>query len=162
MLQYIMEAGGVDVSTFMAAPVASVKDITKTHITNRHDIDRMRPVWASKTGRCTSFAVKAVAVLSQKKDTKNKPIYDFATYDLNGHRVARCLKSEVVIDSSSTIPGGAFVLPEGQWQKFEKTEASWKFLKSKSKFERAGDPDGKVVCVSKDPSPLRDDRESHP
>ena len=146
MLQYIMETGRVDVSTFMASPVASVKDITKTQITNRHNIEQMRPVWASKTGRCTSFAVKAVAILSQKMDTKNRPIYDFATYDLHGHRVARCLKTEVVIDSSSTIPGGAFVLPEGQWQKFEKTEASWKFLKSKSKFERAGDPDGKVVC----------------
>jgi hypothetical protein len=147
MLQYILEAGKVDVSTFMANPVASVKDITKTHITNRHDIERMRPVWASKTGRCTSFAVKAVAVLmAQNTDMGNKSIYDFATYDLHGHRVARCLKTEVVIDSSSTIPGGAFVLPEGQWQKFEKTEASWKFSKSKSKFERAGNPDGKVVC----------------
>ncbi|EAQ86200.1 predicted protein [Chaetomium globosum CBS 148.51] len=150
MVEYILQAGGQSVPNFVANPVETVKDITKTQIVDKHDLNQMRPVWASKTGRCTSFAVKATAILSQKVDAKKKPVYNFATYDLAGHRVARCLKTEVVIDSSSTTPGGAFVLPEGQWKKFEKTEASWKFKsepKSKSKFERDGNPDGKVAAA---------------
>ncbi|KAH6850496.1 hypothetical protein B0I37DRAFT_115551 [Chaetomium sp. MPI-CAGE-AT-0009] len=155
MVEYILQESEKDVAAFMADPVGTVNGVTQTKIAGKHDIARMRPVWASKTGRCTSFAVKAVSILSQKQDAKKQPVYNFATYDLAGHRVARCLKTEVVIDSSSTIPGGAFVLPEGKWQVFEKTEASWKFKKSESKFERAGDPNGKVASSAALSSPAQ-------
>jgi hypothetical protein len=140
-----MHAGGKQVPAFIAAPVETVAGVTASTITRHHDIEKMQPVWASRTGRCTSFAVKAISSLSSTVDTKKQPVCNFAIYDLAGHRIARCLKTGVVIDSSSTVTGGAFVLPEGQWQKFEKTEASWKFKKSESKFERAGNTQGQVV-----------------
>ncbi|KAK3297104.1 uncharacterized protein B0H64DRAFT_416318 [Chaetomium fimeti] len=155
MVEYILQAGRKDIRSFVADPVGTVTGITETAIAGKHTLDQMQPVWASKTGRCTSFAVKATAALSRKVDAKKKPVYNFATYDLAGHRVARCLNTQVVIDSSSTIPGGAFVLPENRWQKFEKTDASWKFKNSESKFERAGDASGKVASSAALSSPAQ-------
>lgn len=91
-------------------------------------MNQMAVTWASRTGRCTSLAVKAVHNLGG-------PAYDWCIYDLEGHRVARCRRTGIVIDSSSTVEGGAFILPGGKWARFEGTNTSWKFKSSESKFE---------------------------
>lgn len=159
MVEYILIANRKNPGEFIADPVRTTQGVTDSIIVaGRHSLKDMQPIWAGKTGRCTSFAVKAVTQLSAYKDRSRRQIYNFAIYDLAGHRIARCLQTGTVIDSSSTMPTGAFVLLEGQWQKFEKTEASWKFKSSESKFERAGDATGKVVCspffpIIKNPNP---------
>ncbi|KAK3307244.1 uncharacterized protein B0T15DRAFT_168329 [Chaetomium strumarium] len=56
----------------------------------------------------TSFVVKASNDLSAYKD-KGQPVYDFKIYDLDGHRVTRCAKTTIVMDSSSTLLHGAFL-----------------------------------------------------
>jgi hypothetical protein len=139
MLRYILNAAGATPDK-LVANINVVAKVTEKQIKGKHDINKMQEIWARNTGRCTSFAVKAVSSL-ESKSTK----YKFEIYDLQGHRVARCRNTGVVIDSSSRIPGGAFVLLEGGWARFEKTDASWKFKSSESKFESQGNAQGLVV-----------------
>ncbi|KAK4139790.1 uncharacterized protein C8A04DRAFT_32687 [Dichotomopilus funicola] len=147
MVQYIVQASGNSTAKFVAEPVNTTKGVTNRVIATRNIRD-MAPVWAYNTGRCTSFAIKAAYELGRYADRDGKPIYNFAIYDLEGHRIARCLQTATVIDSSSTISGGAFVLPEGHWQSFEETAARWKFKSSESSFERDGNVSGKVARSS--------------
>lgn len=133
MVQFILKAGGHTPEDFLKAPNV-VKSDSKAKVEGKLTIKDMEPIWARNTGRCTSFAVKAVTALS-----KGKPgAYDFKIYDLKGHRIARCPKTHVVIDSSSRLPNGAFLLPENKWERFEETDASWKFNDGKSKFQADG------------------------
>ena len=89
----------------------------------------LRILWASETGRCTSFAVKVIDILEQQ----HPGTFDFAIYDLKGHRIARCRNTGALIDSSSIH--GAFELKEGEWKSFEDSEKRWKWISGKSKFE---------------------------
>lgn len=145
MLQYLIAATGPDQrknrEDFLNKPknLVSVMPVVATH-----DINRLAPTWQGKTGRCTSLAVKVVNGVADKK-ANGKLVYDWCIYDLGRHRIARCRNTGIVIDSSSTIAGGAFVLQEGQWQRFDKTNASWKYKNSESKFERNGNANGPVV-----------------
>ncbi|KAI3390302.1 hypothetical protein diail_10371 [Diaporthe ilicicola] len=93
-------------------------------------------IWAEQTGRCTSFAVKIITAL-EKAAPKT---YSFNIYDIGNHRVARCDKTGILIDSSAK--NGAFQLPEGEWVRIEGSDASWKWIKGKSKFERAAGSSG--------------------
>lgn len=88
--------------------------------------------WASKTGRCTFFALKVATLLEQQYPNA----FDFKFYDLKGYRVARCRKTGILIDSSSLYV--AFELKEGEWKSFEDMGARWKWKSGKSKFERGG------------------------
>ncbi|KAL7628311.1 hypothetical protein AAE478_002511 [Parahypoxylon ruwenzoriense] len=90
--------------------------------------------WASRTGRCTSFAVKVSTLLQNRYPN----VFQFSIYDLKGHRVARCRKTGVLIDSSSKH--GAFILKEGEWKSFEDSDACWKWFSGKSKFETSKGP----------------------
>ncbi|KAL2130687.1 hypothetical protein VTI74DRAFT_6074 [Chaetomium olivicolor] len=150
MLRYILNTAGTTPDK-LVSNVNVVGKVTATQIKGQHDITKMREIWAKNTGRCTSFAVKAVDSLESLKNTK----YKFEIYDLQGHRVARCRETGVVIDSSSTMPGGAFVLLEGGWARFEKTDASWKFKSSESKFESQGNAQGLVKKSSSPISPAQ-------
>jgi hypothetical protein len=142
MLEYLIVKGGKTPKGFLQNPKTELSTVMQ-EIRN-HTIAEMEPTWKGKTGRCTSLAVKVVDGLAGTK-VGNNLVYNWCIYDLTRHRIARCLKTGIVIDSSSTIVGGAFVLPEGQWQRFDKTDASWKFKSSESKFERDGNPEGAVV-----------------
>jgi len=151
MLEYLITAGRKTPAGFLKKPKTELSTVMPTIAT--HNIATLAPTWQHRTGRCTSLAVKVVTSLADKK-VNGKLVYDWCIYDLGRHRIARCLKTGIVIDSSSTIVGGAFVLPEGQWQRFDKTDASWKFKSSESKFESRGNAEGAVVskffspCVS--------------
>ncbi|KAG6368218.1 hypothetical protein INS49_002419 [Diaporthe citri] len=87
------------------------------------------------TGRCTSFALNCVRDLERLKPVgpAGEGYWDFKFYDLKGHRVARCEKTGVLIDSSSKR--GAFVLDEGPWTSLDaEDDQQWRFLKGESKF----------------------------
>ena len=146
MLEYLIQKGGKSPKTFLQKPKTELSTVMANPA--NHSIRDMEPTWKGRTGRCTSLAVKVVDGLAAKK-ANGALVYNWCIYDLGRHRIARCLNTGVVIDSSSTIVGGAFLLPEGQWQRFDKTDASWKFKSgSKSKFESQGNADGAVVsCV---------------
>ncbi|KAK4237692.1 hypothetical protein C8A03DRAFT_34311, partial [Achaetomium macrosporum] len=64
----------------LVANIKVVGKVTDTQIKGKHDINKMEEIWARKTGRCTSFVVKAITVLDPK-GTK----YQFEIYDLQGH-----------------------------------------------------------------------------
>lgn len=100
----------------------------------------MKTTWQGRTGRCTSFTVKIVTEL----EAKYPQTYAFKIYDLGRHRIARCEKTGVLIDSSSLQ--GAFRLPEDEWTRIEASEASWKWIKGESKFVRQAEQPGvKIV-----------------
>lgn len=99
---------------------------------------QLKKIWKGQTGRCTSFAVKVIDLL----DKSSPGTFKFRIYDIGRHRVARCEKTGVLIDSSSQ--NGAFVLREGEWARHEGSEASWKWIKGKSKFERVEGVSGVV------------------
>jgi hypothetical protein len=94
-------------------------------------------------GRCASFAVK----VCQKLENQYANKYDFRYYNIGQHRIARCEKTRVVIDSSSEL--GAFQLTsndlpmwwrerEQQWE-YEAPKGTMHFKKDRH------DPKGKVV-----------------
>ncbi|KAK4150845.1 hypothetical protein C8A00DRAFT_36535 [Chaetomidium leptoderma] len=150
MLEYIMTEGHVTHQAFLTDAKRSIATVT-TAIISKQDINKMAATWVFKTGRCTSLAVKAVYDLSRldlKHKTTKQPLFNFCIYDLGRHRIARCRNTGIVIDSSSSMPGGAFDLQEGTWQRFEETQASWKFKNSESKFESQGDVHGRVKSSS--------------
>jgi hypothetical protein len=82
-----------------------------------------------KSGRCTSFAIKVVHLLN----STCQATFSFDFYNLHGHRLARCRKTESLIDSSSMH--GAFQLKAGEWKTFEDDDKRWKWVKGKSRFE---------------------------
>ncbi len=144
MLEYLIVNGGKTHKGFLQNPKTELSTVMP--VIQKHTIAQLEPTWKGQTGRCTSLAVKVVDSLAAVK-AKDGLVYDWCIYDLTRHRIARCLKTGIVIDSSSTIVGGAFLLPEGQWQRFDKTDASWKFKSSESKFESRGNAEGAVVSA---------------
>lgn len=98
-------------------------------------------IWAGQTGRCTSFAVKVISLLERQ----SPGIFNFNIYDIGHHRVARCHKTGILIDSSSKV--GAFPLPEGKKVRIEASDASWKWTNGKSKFEKVEGSSGVVSAA---------------
>jgi hypothetical protein len=152
MVEYLKQQGGKTYEGFLANPRTALEGVTN-RVIGKHDINAypLSITWNSMTGRCTSFAIKAVNDLERMglKDAANKPAFDFEIFNLGRHRVARCKRTGILIDSSSTKPGGAFLLPEGaEWLKFGESRASWKYSNSKSKFERNGNPDSTEIVSS--------------
>lgn len=93
----------------------------------------IRTWWVA--GRCTSFAIRIVRLLQEV----SSPSFDFKFYDLKGHRVARCAKTGILIDSSSAK--GILVLEDGgEWVTLEDGERSpkWKWSNGESKFKTSG------------------------
>lgn len=130
MLDYLRAKAGVQWTTLLKdGPKKSLKPVTQAVVV-ADKTPAMTNTWAGRTGRCTSFAVNVTYTLERKFPG----VYDFQIYDLGRHRVARCQKTGILIDSSSAK--GAFVLPEGEWVRLEGSEGSWKWIKGKSKFER--------------------------
>ncbi|KAK0701722.1 hypothetical protein B0T26DRAFT_681840 [Lasiosphaeria miniovina] len=154
MLQYIIQATGKSIGDFLLDPKNSIKTITDSHISH-FNFQQLAATWNVDAGRCTSFAVKAITELKSHKDATGAPIFNFEIYDLTRHRVARCRKTGVVIDSSSSIRNGAFVLAEGAWGRFPETNASWKFKSDESKFEREGKEHGQIKKSSSPISPTK-------
>ncbi|OGM50249.1 hypothetical protein ABOM_001043 [Aspergillus bombycis] len=102
-----------------------IDDLTKDQSTSF-----IRTWWAA--GRCTSFATRIVRQLQEYSSAS----FDFKFYDLSGHRVARCMKTGILIDSSSEI--GVLVLNDGDdWTTIPGDERNrqWKWRAGMSKFD---------------------------
>jgi hypothetical protein len=69
------------------------------------------PLYARRTGLCTSFAMKFIHLLRQSAAAHE---YNFAIYDLGRHRLARCERTKIVIDSKRLHR-----LQAGGWQGVE-------------------------------------------
>lgn len=69
------------------------------------------PLFAGRTGLCTSFAIKVVNVLMKQASN-----YDFVFFDLGTHRLAECQTSKTVIDSSVRSPGILLSVTRNKWE----------------------------------------------
>ncbi|KAI2618903.1 hypothetical protein GGR54DRAFT_640445 [Hypoxylon sp. NC1633] len=88
--------------------------------------------WSLKTGRCTSFALKVVHQL----ESQHPELFNFKYFDLKGHRVARCQRTGILIDSSSGI--GAVILNESQdWSTITGLTGKWMFYNDVLTYERS-------------------------
>ncbi|KAK3306828.1 uncharacterized protein B0T15DRAFT_552916 [Chaetomium strumarium] len=74
-IQHQRQLGGKTPRDFLGDPKNSIKNVTRSVIA-KQNVAQMASTWASKTGRCTSFVVKASNDLSAYKD-KGQPVYDF-------------------------------------------------------------------------------------
>lgn len=64
-----------------------------------HRMDcRLMHLFLGRTGLCTSFAMKLVCLLEMNAEPGT---YDFAIWDLDDHRLARCRNTTTLIDSSA-------------------------------------------------------------
>jgi len=93
----------------------------------------LKKLWKGHTGFCTSFAIKVVEILKKEQPPGT---FNFEYYDFGNHRIARCTKTKIVIDSSALR---AFELKDGQEVIIK--ERSWYYSKSESKFKN---PQGRV------------------
>ena len=106
MLQYLLSLTQLSYAEYVKNPKAlraTTEERIESDTSGGFDF-----TWASRTGRCTSFAVKVADAL--RKD--HKGVFDFQIYNLSGHRLARCLQTVILIDSSSSQ--GAFELKENE------------------------------------------------
>ncbi len=71
--------------------------------------------------------------------------YDFKYYDLKGHRVARCARSGILIDSSSSKGAIQLGVEGGEWFTFDEVWPRWKWLNDTSKFEAT---DGNIASLT--------------
>ncbi|KAK3896644.1 hypothetical protein C8A05DRAFT_39809, partial [Staphylotrichum tortipilum] len=127
MLECIMTQGHKTIPQFLANPKIALVGVTDANIENRRSIEDIGITWALATGRCTAFAVKVVSTLSAR--------------------------APAIIDSSSTITGGAFMLRDGDDARFSETDESWKVSQLTSKFERSGNVKSPVLKSSSSPIP---------
>ena len=80
----------------------------------------LNPLFAGRTGLCTSFAIKVVNMLRKKAS------YDFVFFDLGIHRLAVCQKSKLVIDSSVRSPGTSISITGKKWEIRPRSQGSRK------------------------------------
>jgi hypothetical protein len=135
-VEYLVKKAGVTYKEFMQDPKILGKRLSKAAI----EADRSQDfnyTWAS-AGRCTSFTIRVARMLQERFDRNNSKYFDFRFYDLKRHRIARCAKTGILIDSSSAR--GIIVLKNGEWERFDEEgpTMSWKWIDGKSKFERGG------------------------
>jgi hypothetical protein len=97
-------AGQISYGAFVQNPKL-LKNVTRKGIFSDDMNGNLFATWGSNTGRCTPFAIKAVNLIEKKYPGQFK----FDLYDLNGHRIARCHKMGILIDSSSRHGAFEFV-----------------------------------------------------
>jgi hypothetical protein len=85
----------------------------------RFSNDEFGSVGNNGTGRCTSFAIQTAARLKGQ----HQDVFDFNFYKLGHHHLARCKKTQTVIDSSSKK--GAFVLQPGEESTVISEDQNW-------------------------------------
>ena len=72
------------------------------------DVPPWVETWAKESGRCTGFALKVAARLQKAYPGT----YNFEFFSFGGHRVARCARTGILIDSESK--SGAYLCPRGK------------------------------------------------
>lgn len=105
MVDYLLYKSDVSYADLLDDP----KTLRKGKVTNsdiQNSITEDLSLLSIQPGRCTSFAVQVSLHLEEL------PHFDFEYYDINGHRVARCKLTGILIDSA--WPNGPVNLPDGQ------------------------------------------------
>ncbi|KAI1213335.1 uncharacterized protein F4807DRAFT_261079 [Annulohypoxylon truncatum] len=123
---------GIKPSRYPCQP-AKLKKFDQNSVTEE-DLSKapFSSTWSSATGRCTSFALKAAALL----DARFPDLFRFQYYDIGRHRVARCANTGVLIDSSSVA--GAVILKERQeWISIHGLTGRWKYADGVLIYERS-------------------------
>ncbi|KAK3367663.1 hypothetical protein B0H63DRAFT_515470 [Podospora didyma] len=108
MVEAMMAATQVSYEDFLSHP-ETLKARFRQNPVEPHDINpggRYYDTWHSKTGRCTSFAIKVVFNLN----SHHPDSFQFGFYNLGSHRVARCENTNILIDSKSN--NGVKVQPD--------------------------------------------------
>ncbi|KAF5025354.1 hypothetical protein F66182_2565 [Fusarium sp. NRRL 66182] len=129
MLSYVLDRLGVQHAQLMQTPNL-VDDERKKELmaildkTTEEDllIAPLFDCWYQPPGRCTSFSLRTANQLVEQKPEAFK----FLFYDFARHRVARCIKTCTLMDSSSQE--GAIILKSGTWEGSETDDAhiwSW-------------------------------------
>jgi hypothetical protein len=139
MVDYLLKKAGLSYEELLEDPDILQNTFKKRPFTfdDPNDFDEI----AGLPGRCTSFAIQVVQRLER---LNNKQHYDFKFYQLGFHRVARCKKTKIMIDSSSSC--GAFILKEGGWDTFTGL-AKWEWNPLEERFEK--------ISTSGDGAPVR-------
>jgi hypothetical protein len=149
-IEYLVKTAGASWQDILIDPKILAKRVGKDAIANDKS-PLFNHTWAS-AGRCTSFAVRVARQLQEHLEKPNGEPFDFKFYDLKRHRVARCAKTGVLIDSSSSV--GILVLKEGEWATIDGEQMKWKWIAGKSKFERGGTMVSNASLLNPD-SPIR-------
>jgi hypothetical protein len=106
--------------------------------------------WREKPGRCTSFAVKIAHALEEQYPST----FQFQYFDLGGHRVARCERTTILIDSVSAE--GAKFMPattnadSADWRERWR-RGRYKYHPDGSSIFEGIDPSGKLSRSQRDP-----------
>ncbi|KAK6507977.1 hypothetical protein TWF481_006397 [Arthrobotrys musiformis] len=128
---YLISKSSHTYSDILKAPKTLTTAVPNAALQDDNSIAFKR-TWATAAGRCTAFCIRIVRRLQEY----DSPAFDFKFYDLRGHRVARCMKTGILIDSSSAV--GVLVLKDGaDWVRLEEEESNpkWKWDGGESKFK---------------------------
>ncbi|KAE8316619.1 hypothetical protein BDV41DRAFT_113433 [Aspergillus transmontanensis] len=128
--EYLVNKSGEPWGSILKDKNLLKKKIKIENLTEDQSTSFIRTWWAA--GRCTSFATRIVRQLQEYSSAS----FDFKFYDLNGHRVARCMKTGILIDSSSAT--GVLVLNDGDdWTTIagDTRNRQWKWRAGMSKFD---------------------------
>ncbi|KAF4426162.1 hypothetical protein F53441_14139 [Fusarium austroafricanum] len=74
----------------------------------------------SASGTCTVLALRA----SRDLEKKHPGVFDFRMYDVGGHKISRCLKTHIIIHSSSRE--GEVKVPPGKVWKYQQRSFKWR------------------------------------
>jgi len=137
--------------TFPGANPDLLSTIMNTEIMASSSVD----TWLEKPGRCTSFAVKIAHALEQTY----QGTFNFQYFDLGGHRVARCEKTTILIDSVSSE--GAKFMPattntdSADWRERWR-QGRYKYHPDGSSIFEGIDPNGGGQVSRSQKNPIRD------
>lgn len=107
MVEVLMDLARVTYSDFLRNPalIANFQEADEWPITDVRNAP-YNDTWESMSGRCTSFTIKVAYNLKRMYPDE----LDFLYYDLGSHRIARCERAGVLIDSESER--GVVIIPE--------------------------------------------------
>lgn len=127
-VEYLRDLAEVSWEELLEDPKLLAKELHDEHI--RRDMSTGKTETWRRPGRCTSFALVVVDALEQ-----NFPeMYKFKYFDVGDHRLARCARSGVIIDSSSRV--GVIVSRDNQWSQQDTVGQSWGKISGVSKLNR--------------------------
>ncbi|KAM0435989.1 hypothetical protein ACHAPT_002881 [Fusarium lateritium] len=111
MINFLLKWEGKTLAEFVVSPKSILSGVKKEKLlTDPVAAQQLCQLSLMRTGHCTSFALKVVSILDEHLPN----IFDFKTFDVSCHRLARCEKTDLVIDSGSR--SGPFKLPNtGSW-----------------------------------------------
>lgn len=139
---YIMSATKTKYKDYLQNPKDLKNKVDMQSLQTNPDLD----ILYKGPGRCATFAVK---VCKDLEDRYGSTKYDFRYFSTGNHRIARCEKSKVVIDSSSKK--GAFQLKnDNTWMWWKYRAQKWHYNPTKRIMQYQKTKGGSVVSHGRD------------